>query len=465
MDVLLLSRIQFAFTIAFHYIYPPLNIGLSVLLVILEAQWLRTGNAIYHQMARFWTKVFALAFAIGVATGIVMEFEFGTNWAAYSRYVGDVFGSALAAEGIFAFFLESGFLAVLLFGWERVGPRLHFFSTLMVCLGAHFSAIWIVVANSWQQTPAGFHIVGHGLEARAEITDYWQMVFNPSSMDRLGHTLMGAWQAGAWFMVSVSAYYLLQKTHLEFSRRSLRAGLALALAASVLQLVSGHSSAVGVSKNQPAKLAAFEGHYEPSAAAPMHLFGWADDNAERVRFGVAIPGMLSWLVAGATDRPVQGLGAFKREDRPPVNFVFQTYHAMVAIGLGLIALAVLGMAMLWRNRLFEHRWLLWVMVFAVIGPQMANQLGWFSAEVGRQPWVVQNLLRTSDGLSKVVRAESVLTSLILFTLIYALLFAAFIYLLNDKIRHGPDSADLLPRTDQARIPLTGGPMDEPRADT
>ena len=266
-------------------------------------------------------------------------------------------------------------------------------------------------------------------------------------------------------MVSVSAYYLLQKTHLEFSRRSLRAGLALALAASVLQLVSGHSSAVGVSKNQPAKLAAFEGHYEPSAAAPMHLFGWADDNAERVRFGVAIPGMLSWLVAGATDRPVQGLGAFKREDRPPVNFVFQTYHAMVAIGLGLIALAVLGMAMLWRNRLFEHRWLLWVMVFAVIGPQMANQLGWFSAEVGRQPWVVQNLLRTSDGLSKVVRAESVLTSLILFTLIYALLFAAFIYLLNDKIRHGPDSADLLPRTDQARIPLTGGPMDEPRADT
>ena len=185
MDVLWLSRLQFALTITFHYLYPPLSIGLGVLLVVVEGMWLKTRNPLYHQMARFWTKVFALTFAVGVATGIVMEFEFGTNWAAYSRYVGDVFGSALAAEGIFAFFLESGFLAVLLFGWDKVGPKLHFFSTCMVALGAHFSAIWIVVANSWMQTPAGFHIVGQGLAARAEITDFWAMVFNPSSMDRL----------------------------------------------------------------------------------------------------------------------------------------------------------------------------------------------------------------------------------------------------------------------------------------
>lgn len=465
MDVLLLSRLQFAFTIAFHYIYPPVNIGLGMLLVVMEALWLRTRRPIYHQMARFWTKVFGLTFAIGVATGIVMEFEFGTNWAAYSRFVGDVFGSALAAEGIFAFFLESGFLAVLLFGWDKVGPRMHFFATLMVCLGAHFSAIWIVVANSWQQTPAGYHLVGAGAATRAEITDFWAMIFNPSSMDRLGHTLMGAWQAGAWLVVSVSAYYLLRGQHQEFARRSLQAGLSLALAASLLQLVTGHSSAVGVSQNQPAKMAAFEGHYARSAAAPMYLFGWVDEQAETVRFGLALPGMLSWLIHGDAKHAVPGLGAYPPEDRPPANFVFQTYHAMIFIGLVLIALAALGTALLWRGKLFGQRWLLWAMVFAVLGPQLANQLGWFSAEVGRQPWIVQGLLRTRDGLSPAVPGGSVLTSLILFTLVYALLFAAFLYLLNDKIQHGPDAADLLPGKDRARMPVTGVPLHEPRADT
>src|SRR5580698_379183 len=234
MDVLTLARIQFGATIAFHYIYPPLSIGLGIMLVLMEGAWLRTGDVIYHQLARFWTKVFALTFAIGVATGIVMEFEFGTNWATYSRFVGDVFGSALAAEGIFAFFLESGFLAVLLFGWNKVGPKMHFFATCMVCLGAHFSAVWIVVANSWQQTPAGYHIVGEGLAARAEVTDFWAMVFNPSMLERLSHTLCGGWQAGAWLVVSVSAWYLLRRRHVQFSQRSMRVGLTVALAASVL---------------------------------------------------------------------------------------------------------------------------------------------------------------------------------------------------------------------------------------
>src|SRR3990172_607597 len=227
MDVLTLSRIQFAATISFHYIYPPLSIGLGVMLVIFEALWLKTKTPLYHQLARFWTRVFALTFAIGVATGIVMEFEFGTNWATYSRYVGDVFGSALAAEGIFAFFLESGFLAVLLFGWDRVGRKLHFFATCMVCLGAHFSAVWIVVANSWMQTPAGYHIVETALGPRAEITRFWEMVFNPSSMDRLFHTLCGCWQAGAFLVVSVSAWFLLRSRHQDFARASLRLGLIL----------------------------------------------------------------------------------------------------------------------------------------------------------------------------------------------------------------------------------------------
>lgn len=456
-SALTLSRIQFTLTISFHYLYPPLSIGLGVILVILEGFWLKTGKPIYHQMARFWTKIFALTFAIGVATGIVMEFEFGTNWATYSRYVGDVFGSALAAEGIFAFFLESGFLAVLLFGWDRVGRKTHFFSTCMVCLGAHFSAIWIVVANSWMQTPAGFHIVGEGLKARAEITDFWQMVFNPSSMDRLFHTLCGAWQAGAFLVVSVSAWYLLKNRHQEFARASLRIGLAVGLAASLLQLVSGHRSAVGVAKNQPAKLAAFEGLYQTTSNAPLNLFGWVDEKNEVVKGGIAIPGLLSFLAHSDSSAPVTGLreAAPKPGDRPPVNFSFQLFHLMVTVGLAMILIAGLGFLYFWRGSLFEKRWLLWLLVFSVLGPQIANQAGWFAAEIGRQPWIVQGLLRTSEGLSAVVRANTVLAAILLFSVVYLLLFAVFVYLLNDKIQHGPEDGDLVPAGKLA-LPLREG---------
>ena len=446
MDVLSLSRFQFALTAGIHYLYPPLSIGLGVMLVLIEGLWLKTGKPVYHQMARFWTKVFELTFAIGVATGIVMEFEFGTNWATYSRYVGDVFGSALAAEGIFAFFLESGFLAVLLFGWDRVGQKMHFFSTCMVCLGAHFSAIWIVVANSWMQTPAGYHIVGEGLKARAEITSFGEMVFNPSSMDRLFHTLCGAWQAGAFLVVSVSAWYLLKNKHQDFARASLRLGLALGLAASLLQLVSGHRSAVGVAKNQPAKLAAFEGLYQTTTNAPLRLFGWVDEKHETVKGGVAIPGLLSFLAHSDFSAPVSGLreAAPEPQDRPPVNFSFQLFHLMVTVGFAMILIAGLGFLYFWRGSLFEKRWLLWLLVLSVLGPQIANQAGWFAAEVGRQPWMVQGLLRTSEGLSAVVRANTVLAAIILFSVVYLLLFAVFVYLLNDKIQHGPDGADLVP---------------------
>lgn len=441
MDVLLLSRIQFAFTIAFHYIYPPLSIGLGVCLVLMEGLWLKSGNPLYHQMARFWTKVFALTFSIGVATGIVMEFEFGTNWATYSRYVGDVFGSALAAEGIFAFFLESGFLAILLFGWDKVGRKLHFFATCMVCLGAHFSAIWIVVANSWQQTPAGFTIEQSPYGPRAVITDFWAMVFNPSSMDRLSHVVCGAWQAGAFLVISVSAFYLLRRQHEAFAKASLKVGLGVALVASVLQLVTGHESALGVIKNQPAKMAAFEGHYE-TAELPIYLFGWVDEEKEQVN-GVALPRFASRLMLGGKE-PVKGLREFPPAERPRVNSNFQLYHLMIAIGFGLIALSLTASFLCWRGKLFEQRWLLWPLVFSVLGPQIANQAGWFAAEMGRQPWIVYGLLRTSEGLSKVVQAQAVLTSLILFAFIYLLLFAVFVYLLNDKIQHGPDAADLTP---------------------
>ena len=440
MDTLFLSRLQFGLTIAFHYLFPPLSIGLGLLLVVMEGMYLRTRDPLYHQMTRFWVRIFGLVFSLGVATGIVMEFQFGTNWSAYSRFVGDVFGSALAAEGIFAFFLESGFLAILLFGWEKVGPKMHFFSTLMVCLGAHFSALWIVVANSWQQTPAGFHLVARDGAVRAEITDFWALVFNPSSMDRLFHVLIGAWLAGAFFVLSVSAWYLLKRRHEAFARASMKIALAAAMTASLLQLGSGHSSANGVAEHQPAKLAAFEGHYA-TGPGDLTLFGWVDERSETVT-GPAVPGMLSVLVHGSASAPVKGLREFPPEDRPPVQPVFQSYHLMVGIGMGLIGLAALGLFFLWRQSLESKRWLLWAFVLSVLGPQAANQAGWFSAEVGRQPWIVQGLLRTADAGSPVVGAGEVLFSILLFTAIYLLLFVLFLYLLNHKIQHGPLEEDL-----------------------
>ena len=449
MDVLFLSRLQFALTTAFHYLYPPLSIGLGLLLIVVEALWLRTKNPVYHQMARFWTKVFALTFALGVATGLVLEFEFGTNWATYSRYVGDVFGSALAAEGIFAFFLESGFLAVLLFGWDKVGPRLHFFATCMVALGAHFSAVWIIVANSWMQTPAGFKIVGEGLSARAEITDFWAMVFNPSSVDRLTHTLSGCWQAGAWLMVSVGAYYLLKKRHRDFGLACVKIGLAVAVVSTLFTAYTGHHSAIGVAKNQPAKLAAFEGLWDTQPEAPLYVAGWVDEKAQTTH-GIAIPGALSLLTHANTAAPVTGLRDIPADERPPVHFTFQLYHLMIAVGGALLALAAWAVWALWRGKLEDSRLLLGCLTLSVLGPQIANQAGWWAAEVGRQPWIVYKLLRTSDALSKVVQANQVLASIIMFSVIYVLLFGVFIFLLNHKIQHGPDESDLVPTGKLAR---------------
>ena len=436
MDVEILSRIQFAFTISFHYIYPPLSIGLGVMLVVMEGMYLKTGNKVYETMTRFWIKIFALIFGIGVATGIVMEFEFGTNWATYSRYVGDIFGSALAAEGIFAFALESGFLGLLLFGWNRVSPRVHFFATIMVALGSMFSAIWIVVANSWQQTPAGFHIVGNGLKARAEVTDFWAMIFNPSSVDRLSHVLIAAFLAGSFLVLSVHAYYILKNRYVEISKKAFKLALIVASISGLLQLVTGHKSAEGVSVNQPAKLAAFEGHYDSSKVADLYLLGWVNQKKQKVT-GIKIPGGLTFLLHQNFTTPVKGLNAFPVNDRPrQINAIFQVYHIMIAIGVTIIILTLFSLYLWWKGKLFKYKWLMVVYSFSVLLPQVGNQVGWFSAEMGRQPWVVYGLLRTSNALSKSVRAEQVLFSLILFTFVYSILFALFIYLLNKKIRYG-----------------------------
>ena len=437
METEILARIQFALTIAFHYIYPPLSIGLGLLMVIFKGIYLRTGKVEYNTLARFWTRIFSLTFGIGVATGIVMEFEFGTNWATYSRYVGDIFGSALAAEGVFAFALESTCLGIVLFGWNKIKPVWHFLATLGVFLGSMCSAVWIVIANSWQQTPAGYVVAGEGMQAKAVITDFWAMVFNPSSVDRIWHVWQGAFLAGIFLVLSVHAWYLLKGRHVEISKKAFKVTLIVGTIFSLLQLASGHSSAEGVAKNQPEKLAAMEGHFR-TEPADLYLFGWVDKKNE-VTHGVKIPNGLTYMLHYDTETPVIGLDQYPMEDRPgQVNAVFQFYHMMVAIGMFLIALTIFASFLLWRGKLYDKRWLLRIFVWAVILPQIGNQVGWFAAEMGRQPWIVYKLLRTSDALSKAVTAHQILFAIILFTIVYTILFILFIYLLKKKIVHGID---------------------------
>lgn len=484
MDAELLARIQFAFTAAFHYLFPPMSIGLGICLVIMEGIWLKTGNILYHNMARYWTRVFALTFAVGVATGIVLEFEFGTNWSTYSRFVGDIFGSALAAEGIFAFFLESGFLAILLFGWNKVGPKMHFFSTCMVAFGAHFSAVWIIVANSWMQTPAGFHLErtvegvptllppGYVLQpsdlgsVRAVVDDFWAVVFCPSSMERLSHVLMGAWMTGAFMVISVSAYYILRGRHQEFAKASMKIGLVVGIFAAFMQLVTGSISAAGVMKNQPVKLAAMEGLFQTKEYTPMAIAGYVDEKNEKTT-ALEIPGLLSFLANGNFKTPVPGLKDLPTDEFikarhpgvspqdipkvrqtywPDIQPVFQAYHLMISLGVALIGLMVVTWFFWWKGWLFQTDWwvskaLLVLLIVSVLGPQIGNQAGWFTAELGRQPWVVTDLLLISQGVSKVVAANQIVASIIMFMVVYTLLFLVFIYLLNKKIQHGPDTEE------------------------
>ena len=472
MDPVTLSRFQFALTAGFHYIFPPLAIGMGGVLVYLEAMYLKTKDPLYESAAKFWTRIFALNFAIGVVTGIVLEFEFGTNWAPYSRFVGDVFGSALASEAIFAFFLESGFLALLVFGWDRVSAKMHFFATVMVALGSIFSSVWIVVANSWQQTPAGSHVVdvmrngeplviGGEVVTRAEITDFWAMVFNPSSIHRLVHVWLAAFILGAFFVMSISAYYILKKRHEEFARRSFTGGLIFATISSLLILVSGHMQADNVYEHQPAKLAAFEGHFT-TGRGDMSLFGIPDEEEETVHLNVSVPGGLSFLLFWDFETPVDGLDRFAPEDRPPVMVPFVSYHLMVVLGMFFIGITLLAAFKRWRGTLFQTRWLMWVFVFAVVAPILANETGWIAAEVGRQPWSVHPPverdasgelvlgaaglvdydetvgLRTADAVSSNLSSSQVLGSVVMFALLYTFLLFVWLFLLDRKIKHGPE---------------------------
>jgi cytochrome d ubiquinol oxidase subunit I len=453
MSAELLSRLQFALTVSFHFIYPPISMGLGLLLVVMAAMYVRTRDPLWRRSSFFWVRVYGLVFAMGIATGIVQEFEFGTNWSTYARYVGNIFGSLLAAEGIFAFFLEGGFLGLMLFGGDRLGPRMWLLATFLVVFGAHFSALWILMANSWMQTPRGFVVQETQWGSMAVMTSFAEVVTTPSFLPRLLHTWVASWMVGASLVLSVSAWYLLKRRHLAFARRNLTLALWVFAVLSVLQaVIFGANMAISVTNNQQVKLAAMEGVWQSEPCTPMFLMGWVDEAAQTTT-GISIPCLLSILAYQDPQAVVTGLPAFPQDVWAPVNLTFQVYHLMIDLGglFPLIGLAGL-VALWWKRRVFTFRPLLWVFVGTIVLTELATLSGWWTAEIGRQPWVVWNQLRTADAVSPVLAGTQVLLSLVMFALLYALLFSLFLFLLNGKIQEGPaelepaDRPDSLPDT-------------------
>jgi len=435
MDALLLARLQFALTVGFHFIFPPLSIGLAWLLVIIEAIGWKKNDESFIMLGNFFGKILGLIFAMGVATGVVMEFQFGTNWAEYSKFVGDIFGAPLAAEGIFAFFLESTFLGLYIFGRNKVSKGVHWFSILMVAVGATISAFWILVANSWQQTPAGY-VIRNG---RAELVDFWAAVFNPSTLPRFFHTFTASLISGAFLMIGISAYLIIKNKELEAAKKSFRLALIFGLIVSVLEVFPfGHEHGRQVAKTQPEKFAAIQGLYSTQSGAPIALFAIPFDHPPELKAAIEIPGLLSWLAFGDINAKVKGINEFPREEIPPLFLTFVSYHNMVLLGMYFIFITALGTYFLWKKKIWDKKKLLKIYIWSIPLPVIACQLGWIAAEVGRQPWIVYKLLKTSEAASITVSAGEILFSIILFGIIYLLLFALFLYVLINKIKHGPE---------------------------
>jgi cytochrome bd ubiquinol oxidase subunit I len=436
-DAATLSRIQFAMTIGFHFLFPPITIGLAWLLVIAEGLGWRRADEIWVRIAKFFAKLLALTFAVGVATGIVMEFQFGTNWAEYSKFVGDIFGAPLAAEGVFAFFLESGFLGLYLFGRGRVSPGVHWFSILMVAVGSTISAFWILVADSWMQTPAGF-VLRNG---RAELVNFWQAVFNASTLPRLFHTVDAALIAGALVMAGVSSWLILKGREVEAARKSMRLAVTFGLVVAVLEVFPfGHLHGQQVARTQPEKFAAIQGLYTTQAGAPVVFFAYPTTPPPQLKAKLEIPGVLSWLAFGDVHHSIEGVSEFPADRIPPLWVTFVSYHNMVVLGMYFILLLSAGFWQLRRGRLWGNRRLLRLFVVSMPLPLIACQFGWTAAEVGRQPWVVYHVMRTADAVSKSVDAGQVLFSLILFGVIYLLLGSLYLYLFLREMNHGPEPA-------------------------
>lgn len=435
MDALLLARLQFAITVGFHFLFPPLTIGLAWMLVIIEAIGWKKKDEIYATIGKFFGKVLGLIFAVGVASGIVMEFQFGTNWSEYSKFVGDVFGAPLAAEGVFAFFLESTFLGLYIFGRERVSKGVHWFSILMVAVGSTISAFWILVANSWQQTPAGFVIQNN----RAELVDFWAAVFNPSTLPRFFHTFVASLISGAFLMTGIAAYWLIRNKQVEIAKKAITFSVIFGLVSSVLELFPfGHEHAKQVAHTQPEKFAAMQGLYTTQEGAPLAIFAIPGTEPPKLHFPIEIPGLLSWLAFGDINAEIKGINEFPQDEIPPLFITFVSYHNMVLLGMYFIFISALSAYLLKKKKLFENKKLLKVLMWSTPLPLIASQLGWITAEVGRQPWIVYKLMKTRDAVSITVGAGELLFSIIMFVLIYILLLSIFLSLLFRWVKKGPE---------------------------
>ncbi len=435
MDTVTLSRIQFAMTAGFHFIFVPLTLGLSLLVAWMETLYVRTGDELYLRMTKFWGKLFLINFVIGVVTGITLEFQFGMNWAEYSKYVGDIFGVPLAIESTVAFFLESVFIGVWIFGWDRVSKKVHCLSIWIVALAGNLSALWILIANGWMQHPVGY-VIRNG---RAEMVDFWAVLTSSYGWLKFGHTIVAGYVVGAFFVLGISAYHILRKQHVAFFKRSFKMAATFALASAVLVVVIGdfHGSEAG--RVQPAKLAAMEALWDTQKGVPFYLILIPDTKNERNAVeALGIPKMVSFLAYNDWDAEVKGLKEFPKKDRPPVMEVFVSFRTMVGLGFLFIGLSLVAWYLARKDRLESYPLFLRVMLYSIPLPYIAAQLGWIVAEVGRQPWIVYGVLRTSDGVSKNLEPSQVVASLIGFGILYSFLGILDIYLLAKFARKGPE---------------------------
>jgi cytochrome d ubiquinol oxidase subunit I len=434
MDVLMLSRLQFAAATFFHFLFVPLTLGLSILIAIMETIYVRTGDEDYRRMAKFWGKIFLVNFAVGVVTGITLEFQFGTNWSRYSRYVGDIFGSLLAIEATLAFFLESTFLAVWAFSWDRLSPRFHAVCIWLVAFASNLSAVWILIANSWMQHPVGY-VLRNG---RAEMNDFLAVVTQRFAIQQFLHTVSGAYILAGFFVMGISAYHLLRRQNTTFFTKSFRLALGFALIFSIVEIVQGDLHGAEVARIQPTKLAALESIWDTQAGAPMYLFLIPDPAREKnlMEFG-RIPNGLSMLAYRDPQAVVKGLKDFPKDDRPPVALTFVAFRLMVGLGFLFVLLTVVG----WfkRKKLENSPGYLKLMLYAIPLPYIALEAGWMVAEVGRQPWIVYGLMRTSDAVSPIA-ASQVWVTLVAFILVYSLLGAVAFYLIAKFAKQGPEPA-------------------------
>ena len=436
MDTLELSRLQFAVTAAFHFIFVPLTLGLSIMVAYMESRYVSTNDDMYLRMTKFWGKLFLINFALGIVTGITLEFQFGMNWAEYSKYVGDIFGAPLAIEATVAFFLESTFIGLWIFGWNKVSRKTHALSIWLVAIATNLSAVWILLANGWMQHPVGYVLRNN----RAEMVDFGAMLTNTYGWLKFFHQIFAGYIVGAFFVMGISAYHILKKSNLDFYKRSFRIGATFALVSSILVIFSGTFHAEEVALTQPTKFAAMEAVWDTQKNAPYNLLVIPDPANEKNSVeAIGIPNLLSLMAFHRADAEIKGLKEFPREERPPVLPVFFSFRAMAGLGFIFLLLALIAFVVSRKDRLEFNPGLLRILLYMIPLPYLANQIGWIVAEVGRQPWIVYGLLKTSDAVSKSISMSQVVASLLGFTLVYGFLGTIDIYLLTKYARKGPDN--------------------------